>query len=166
MRQSRGETNREYKPKSDAEISRNMSAIRSSLNQTEVALGKALHARGFRYRKYVRNLPGKPDFAFVRAKVAVFVDGDFWHARVLREGGISALQSILRTPRRSYWIDKFDRRMKRDDYVTMTLESEGWKVIRLWESDVKRDIDQAAKLISTEVQLAMKRMPRRISKRK
>jgi DNA mismatch endonuclease (patch repair protein) len=56
--------------------------------------------------------------------------------------------------------------MKRDDYVTMTLESEGWKVIRLWESDVKRDIDQAAKLISTEVQLAMKRTPTRISKRK
>jgi DNA mismatch endonuclease (patch repair protein) len=143
-----------------------MSAIRSSENQTEVALRKALHARGLRYRKYVQGLVGKPDIVFVRAKVAVFVDGDFWHARVLREGGISALQSILRTPRQSYWIDKFDRRMKRDDYVTMTLESEGWKVIRLWESDVKRDIDQAAKLISTEVQLAMKRMPRRISKRK
>lgn len=84
-------TAKPYRPKSRADVARNMSAIRSEQNRTEVRLRKAIFARGLRYRLYRRDLPGKPDFVFVRESVAVFVDGDYWHCRLLIEEGRSAV---------------------------------------------------------------------------
>lgn len=124
-----------------------MSAIRSSENAIEVSLRRALHARGLRYRKYRRDLPGTPDIVFPTQRVVVFVDGDFWHCRILVERGLDALRASLRTPRRDYWLRKFERRAMRDDEVTAALQSNGWYVLRLWESDVKRDITAAAQRI-------------------
>jgi len=140
-----------YKPKPREEIGRNMSAIRSSENKTESALRKALHAAGLRYRKYRSDLPGSPDIVFVRARVAVFVDGDFWHGRVLVEEGLAALKTRLRTPTRAYWITKFQRRVDRDMEVTRLLRSEGWLVLRFWESDIKGDVDRACRGIAAAV---------------
>ena len=125
-----------------------MAAIRSVDNATELALRKALHARGLRYRKYVKGLPGKPDIVFPGAKVVVFVDGDFWHARILRERGIDAMGTVLKTPRQAYWLEKFSRRIEIDDAVSAALEANGWQVVRLWESEVKRDINLAVEHIS------------------
>jgi len=124
-----------------------MSAIRSRENETESRLRKTLFARGFRYRKYCPSIPGSPDFAFIREKVAVFVDGDFWHARILREKGPDALEARLRTQNRDYWWKKLNRRVQRDDEVTEALEEEGWAVLRLWESDVKADLSAATNLV-------------------
>src|SRR5579862_3298439 len=110
-----------YRPKPKDEVARNMSAIRSSGNKTETALRKALHKVGLRYRKYRADLPGRPDLVFMQAKVAVFVDGDFWHGRVLIEDGLAALKARLRTPNRAYWLSKLQRRVARDREITKLL---------------------------------------------
>jgi len=142
---------REYRPKSAAEIARNMAAIRSTANLTETALRKAIHRKGFRYRKNVSGVPGRPDLVFPREKVAVFVDGDYWHGRLLRERGLEALESTLRTPTRGYWLAKFQRNVARDDYVTGILKRQGWIVLRFWESDIKRDVLPAARRVAQAV---------------
>ena len=124
-----------------------MSAIRSTGGKTEVALRSLLHRRGLRFRKNYAKLPGKPDIVFTRARVAVFIDGDYWHGRVLRERGAEALEQRMKTSNRAYWIAKFTKRVERDDYVTATLEDDGWTVVRLWESDVRKDVNRAAEVV-------------------
>ncbi|NUQ19316.1 MAG: very short patch repair endonuclease [Sphingomonas sp.] len=130
-------------PKSKDEIRRNMSAIRSRDNRTEVALRRAIHARGLRFRLHPQRVIGKPDIVFPREMVAVFIDGDYWHARLLREKGLGAVRERLRPENESYWVTKFTRRVERDDEVTAALSGAGWVVIRLWESEVKRDLTRA-----------------------
>lgn len=131
-----------------------MSAIRAKENRVESALRKALFALGLRYRKYPANLPGRPDIVFAKAKVVVFVDGDFWHARVLAEGGASQFRKYLRDlpeDTRGYWKDKFENRLKRDERITNLLTSSGWTVLRYWESNVRRNIQEHAILICGEI---------------
>jgi DNA mismatch endonuclease (patch repair protein) len=103
---------------------------------------------GLRYRKYAPGLPGKPDIVFTKAKVAVFVDGDYWHGRVIIDHGWKYYEARLQTANRDYWINKMRRNIERDVRVKTELEEAGWMVIRLWESDVKRDLESAAALIS------------------
>lgn len=106
----------------------------------ELLLRQALWRRGMRYRKHVSMLPGRPDLVFPGARVIVFCDGDFWHGRdwtARRErlaGGTNA----------SYWLAKIGRNIQRDAETTRLLEHQGWLVLRLWETDVKRDPDAAA----------------------
>src|SRR5437762_680 len=105
-----------------------MSAIRSRDNRTELALRRLLHSLGLRYRLHVTEVVGRPDIVFVRERVAVFVDGDYWHARLLREHGPKALRERFSEARKDYWIPKFTRRVVRDDEVTATLTYQGWHV--------------------------------------
>lgn len=146
-----------YRPKPHDEVARNMSAIRSTGNRTETVLRQRLHALGLRYRVYVKYLPGRPDIVFPGARVAVFIDGDYWHCRVLVERGLDALRACLRTPSRNYWLEKFQKRVVRDREITDELRSMGWYVIRLWESDVKRDVEKAVKKIAATVRRRQKR---------
>lgn len=109
---------------------------------------------GLRYRKYRHDLPGRPDIVFSSEKVVIFVDGDFWHCRALREQGPEAFYATLKAPTpdsRSYWIAKFERRVELDRDVNDALRTAGWLVIRLWESDVKSDISTAAVKIADVV---------------
>ncbi|MFN0314113.1 MAG: very short patch repair endonuclease [Burkholderiales bacterium] len=138
-----------YRPKPRDEVARNMSAIRSAGNAIEGELARALHRLGYRYRKYVKELPGRPDIVFVRQRVAVFVDGDYWHARLLRERGLAALKRYFKPSQRAYWIPKFLRRVERDTEVNKELRSLGWKVVRLWESDVEKKLGRAARKVAT-----------------
>ena len=128
-----------------------MSAIRSTGGKTEVALRSLLHRRGLRFRKNYAKLIGRPDIVFPGARVAVFIDGDYWHARVLRECGPEALYDRIKTANRDYWIDKFTKRVKRDDEVTAALEEDGWTVLRFWESDVRGDIEGVAESVERAV---------------
>jgi len=137
-----------YKPKSPQEIAKNMSAIRSTGNRTEAALRTALHRMGYRYRKYVKGLPGRPDIVFTKQKVAVFVDGDFWHARALKEGTPEDVASMLKTPNRQYWMKKFQRRLELDLSVNQRLAQQGWCVLRFWESDIRSDLTAALAIIT------------------
>jgi DNA mismatch endonuclease (patch repair protein) len=131
-----------------------MSAIRSKENRTESALRRVLHGLGLRYRKYGKQLAGRPDIVFSASRVAVFIDGDYWHARELVEGNGAELRRRLRrlSPEaRSYWATKFKRRVARDREITELLKSDGWIVVRLWESDVRGDLEKAARRIAAQV---------------
>jgi DNA mismatch endonuclease, patch repair protein len=138
-----------YRPKNPREISFNMSRIRSADTKTEVLVRSALHRSGLRFRKNVRGLAGRPDIVFARNRVVVFIDGDFWHARILADNGIERLRKSLKTKNRKYWIGKFQRNRARDIAVTSELESLGWRVLRFWESDVKKDLERVLKEISS-----------------
>jgi DNA mismatch endonuclease, patch repair protein len=141
----------EYRPKHRDEIARNMAAIRSTENRTERALRQSLHRKGLRFRKYSRTLPGKPDIVFPTERVAVFVDGDYWHGRILRERGEAALLISIKNPNVDYWANKFRRNVSRDADATAALERDGWKVLRYWESDVKRGLEGTAERVASVV---------------
>ena len=121
-----------------------MSRIRSKDTVAELMLRRELWARGFRYRLHAKGVPGKPDIVFKGARVAVFVDGDWWHGRVLAEEGEGALRKVLRTSRQDWWVSKLSGNVARDQRVTAELESLGWLVIRVWESDIKRALGDVA----------------------
>lgn len=110
--------------------SRNMKANRRSDTKPEITLRKALHALGYRYRKDFRlDLPGgvrvRPDIVFTARRVAVFVDGCFWH--VCPEHGREP------TSNEWYWTPKLRRNVERDRAADAALEAAGWRVVRLWE---------------------------------
>jgi DNA mismatch endonuclease (patch repair protein) len=143
---------RPYKPREASMTSRVMAAIRGRDNKAEVKLRKELWRRGFRYRIHVRSVYGCPDIVFGRVRLAIFIDGDFWHARRLMEGGPEVLYASLRTPRRDWWVTKLSRTVERDRRVTQALEEEGWTVIRVWESDVQRDLHRVAGQIASALE--------------
>ena len=145
-------TTQDYRPKSRQEIQKNMSAIRSKDNKTESLLRKALFKEGYRYRKYARGLPGRPDIVFPKQKVAVFVDGDFWHARMLREKRADYKSTKMPVPNEPYWSAKFKKRVERDLAVNQELQSLGWCVLRFWESDLKKDLGSALAIVRYNVE--------------
>lgn len=115
----------------------------------EVLLRRELWQQGLRYRKNVADLPGKPDIVFLGAKVAVFCDGDYWHGK-----DWEARKAKLATGSNpEYWIKKIERNMERDRQNVVALEAEGWAVIRLWESEIKKDsrgaVNRVAKLLAS-----------------
>lgn len=127
------------KKKSAAEIARNMGAIRSTEARTERDVRSLLHSMGFRFRKNYAPLSGKPDIVFPTERVAIFIDGDYWHGRMLREKGPKYLESYFDEKQQTYWVAKLHRNVTRDEHVTSELESAGWKVIRIWESEARAD---------------------------
>ena len=135
---------REYKPRDPEVTSAMMAAVRHRENKAEVALRRELWRRGLRYRLYSDKLVGKPDLVFVSARAVVFVDGDFWHGRAIRENGVSAFRATLRTDKRDWWVDKLSRNAERDQRVNAELRRSGWRVLRLWESDVKANLSRVA----------------------
>jgi DNA mismatch endonuclease, patch repair protein len=113
-----------------AERSTRMSRIRSRDTLPEIALRRALHALGLRFRLDNRKLPGTPDIVLPRYKAAVFVHGCFWH----RHEGCK----VFTTPRSNtaFWVRKFDRNVARDARVTEKLDALGWRVFVVWECEL------------------------------
>jgi len=95
---------------------------------------------GLRYRKNVPELPGKPDLVFAGPRVAVFCDGDFWHGRKWSTLEAKLSQGV----NAGYWTAKIASNIERDARNTALLNENGWYVIRLWETDIKRDPYRAA----------------------
>lgn len=115
-----------------------MSHIRSSDTSIEILLRRALWKRGYRYRKNYNKLPGKPDIALTKYRIAIFCDSEFFHGK----GWDSVLLPRLRRGNNfEYWEKKIVRNMERDNENEQTLLSLGWRVIRFWGNDIKRDID-------------------------
>ncbi|TVQ61291.1 MAG: DNA mismatch endonuclease Vsr [Phycisphaerales bacterium] len=115
--------------------SETMRRVRSRDTSCELALRRALHRRGLRY-SLRRRLPGSPDVVFVRARVAVFVDGCFWH-------GCPAHCRVPAT-NRSYWLAKIARNRARDAAADTALKRAGWRVVRVWEHDVRERPERTA----------------------
>ena len=126
--------------------SRLMSRIRSTDTRPELMLRRALWALGYRYRKDVKSLPGKPDIAVRKYKVAVFVDGEFWH-------GYNWAEKKLRIKRnREYWIPKIERNMQRDRQNTQALQEQGWTVFRFWEHKLKKEFHTCLEAVVEELE--------------
>lgn len=115
-----------------------MQANRSTGTKPERMLARELWRRGYRYRKNVRSVPGTPDICFKSRKVAVFVDGDFWHGRDWER----ARQRIKSN--REFWYAKIERNMARDLRTDQRLQARGWRVLRFWASEVMKHLSECA----------------------
>ena len=114
----------------------NMQHIRGKDSKPEIILRQALWKKGIIYRKNYKRLPGCPDIVLTRYKIAIFVDGDFWHARGYQDRPGSQIDT-----NQSYWQKKLARNVERDREVNDQLTEQGWLVLRFWESDIKKDLD-------------------------
>lgn len=127
-------------------VHRIMKSVRSEGGRADRALGSALWRRGLRYRRKSR-LPGKPDLVFPSARTVVFVDGDFWHGRFLQRH----IQRGDFKRNQDYWLPKLQRTVERDKRISQELQELGWLVIRVWESDVLRDVDAVADSVAESI---------------
>lgn len=118
-----------------AQRKKNMRAIKSKDTVAEISLRKALWRNGVRYRKNWRELPGSPDIVLTKQKIAIFVDGDFWHGR-----GHEDTPGEQIGTNQQFWQNKIARNIERDREVDDALTELGWFVIRIWESEVKKDL--------------------------
>ena len=121
-----------------------MSKVRCKDSKPELLLRRTLWHRGWRYHLHASDLPGRPDIVFRSAKIAVFVDSDWWHGRILREKGEDELRKHLRGSRQDWWAAKLFRNVERDSEVTTELQARGWTVVRIWTSEIKDDPKAAA----------------------
>ena len=119
----------------------NMKAVRCKDSKIEQLLRKELWSRGFRYRKNVKTIMGKPDIAFIGKKVAVFCDSEFWHGYDWENK-----KEEIKT-RREFWIPKIERNIQRDREVNEYLQGQGWIVLRFWGKDIKKDATACTELI-------------------
>ena len=122
--------------------SANMRAIRSKGMKPEMAVRRAAYALGYRYRLHRRDLPGKPDMAFIGMRKAIFVHGCFWHQHPdCREGRPPKSNS-------AYWGPKLARNVERDLENERRLTEAGWKVLTVWECETGDRISLSGKLRS------------------
>lgn len=109
-----------------------MSRIRSKNTKPERALRSALFRRGLRFRIHRKGMPGKPDIVFVSKRVAVFCHGCFWHGH----------EGCYRAPKTNteFWSSKLAANRARDERDRMALEHMGWRVVQVWECDIRRNL--------------------------
>ena len=108
----------------------------------ECLVRSGLHTRGLRFRKHVKGLPGKPDVVFPGARVAVFLDGNFWHGY-----RFPAWQDSVS----GFWQDKIETTRRRDRRNFRRLRHQGWRVLRVWEHEIEEDLDRVVNRIAEAV---------------
>ena len=126
---------------------KNMSHIKSKDTSIEVKLRKALWSRGYRYRKNYNELPGKPDIAITKYRIAIFCDSEFFHGKdweVLNP-------RLQKGDNAEYWIPKIQRNRERDDEINKKLLFLGWTVIRFWGRDIMKKTDECVKVIEETI---------------
>lgn len=115
-----------------------MSRIRGKNTKPEALVEAELRALGVAFEMHARDLPGRPDFVFREPRVAVFVDGDFWHGRAFAEWRMKLSEK---------WETKIATTIARDRRNSRALRSEGWTVVRVWERQVKTDVARCVRRI-------------------
>jgi len=110
--------------------SRMMAGIKGKNTKPEMTVRRGLHALGFRYRLHERKLPGLPDLVLPKWQAVIFVHGCFWHGHDC---------SLFRWPgsRQEFWRQKISRNQQRDVEVETALDSQGWRVLKIWECAMK-----------------------------
>jgi DNA mismatch endonuclease (patch repair protein) len=121
-----------------------MRAVRRAGTTAELRLAGALRARSLDFDTHARLVDCTPDVVFRAHRLAVFVDGDFWHGRIALERGLPELGSQFKEAVREFWLAKIARNIARDMRQTRRLRRHGWAVVRLWEKDVLRNPELAA----------------------
>ena len=125
-----------------------MSNIHSKDTGIEMKLRNALWHRGYRYRKNYNKIPGKPDIALTKYKIAVFCDSEFFHGK---DWDDSLHAQILRGSNPEFWEKKILRNMERDQEVNRQLEDLGWIVLRFWGKDIKKDPEKCIETIEETI---------------
>lgn len=126
---------------------KNMQHIRGKDTMIEVILRKALWARGYRYRKNYKRIPGSPDIVLTKYKIAIFCDGEFFHGK-----DWEVLKPRLEKSNNSeFWIKKISRNLERDDEINKKLLSMGWTVIRFWGNEIKKNTDECIRVIEETI---------------
>jgi len=121
-------------PKNE-QISKTMSAIKAKNTKPELLLRKALWHSGVKgYRLHWKKVPGKPDIAFPGKKIAIFVNGCFWHRCPLCNPS-SPKTNV------EFWTNKFTKNVERDKKIVSELETQGWTVLTIWECEIKKELD-------------------------
>ena len=120
--------------------SRVMSRIRGKDTAPEITVRRLLHRHGFRFRLHRKDLPGCPDIVLPKLQVVVFVHGCFWHQHECKLGK-------LPRSRRSYWLPKMNRNRARDALAVGKLKRLGWRVIVVWECQLRKPIQLETKLL-------------------
>ena len=119
----------------------NMSRIRGKNTRPEIKLRKLLWSSGMRGYRIHYNLPGKPDIVFIKKRIAIFIDGCFWHKCPI----------CFQEPetRKEFWMQKIQSNIDRDKKVDDQLKTDGWSVIRIWEHEIKKEPEKTVKKIIT-----------------
>ena len=128
-----------------------MSRIRGKDTSIEVKVRKYLFSKGFRFRKNDKRLPGKPDVVLPKYHTVIFVHGCFWH----RHFGCKAAS----TPkiRMEFWLEKFEKNVANDRIHREALKDAGWKVITLWECDIKKRFEETMDQVVLELKGTIKK---------
>lgn len=116
--------------------SKNMRAIKATGTKDEVRLAKALWRLGYRYRKNDKSVFGKPDLTFKKYKIAIFVDSEFFHGKDWET------QKFRIKSNQEFWHKKIGRNIERDQEVNQYLINNGWKVLRFWSKEVKKNLQE------------------------
>ena len=122
-----------------------MSKVKSKNTKPELQVRSWLHKRGFRFRLHRKDLPGIPDIILPKYKIAIFVHGCFWHQHP------GCKKATIPRTNHKFWKQKLERNVERDNEHDDQLKRQGWKVITLWECDVKKDIEQIMKLVECQI---------------
>jgi DNA mismatch endonuclease, patch repair protein len=137
------------------QISDIMRRVKSEHTTPEIKFRKALWARGVRYRLHDSRLPGKPDIVVPKARLAIFIDGDFWHGNQWRTRGYASLEAqFVASPKAEYWVGKIGRNIARDMESTARLQESGWNVLRFWESEVKSDLQRCVEMALAAIEIS------------
>lgn len=122
-----------------------MSRIKGKDTKIEVEVRKYLFSKGYRFRKNDKRYPGKPDIILPKYHVAIFVHGCFWHRH---KGCKDATTPKTRT---EFWLEKFDKNVKNDQIKQEKLREGGWKIIVIWECELKKDFIKTMEWLEQEI---------------
>ena len=126
---------------------KNMSRIKGKDTSIEIALRKALWNKGYRYRKNYKGLPGTPDTAITKYRIAVFCDSEFFHGK-----DWDVLKTKLEKGKNAgYWTSKIQRNIERDEVKNKKLRFEEWTVIHFWGKDILKNADECVKVIEETI---------------
>lgn len=134
-----------------------MAAIKSKDTHPEKAVRSALYKKGYRFRLHRRDLPGTPDIVLFRYKTVIFVHGCFWHQHGCRRTSIPKSSQ-------AYWKAKFASNKKHDERNAAELRRDGWKVIAVWECEIRADIDKVARRLDRVLKRRLRAIETDISK--
>lgn len=126
---------------------KNMQSIRSKDTRIEIILRKALWHKGIRYRKNYSKIPGKPDIAITKYRIAVFCDSEFFHGKDWEE----LKPRLLKGDNGEFWVKKIGRNREHDEEINRELSFLGWTVIRFWGTDIKKHLDDCVKVVEEAI---------------
>lgn len=115
-----------------------MASIKGRDTKVELMLRKALYRFGIRYRVNSSKVFGKPDISIRKYKIAIFIDGDWWHGRNYEKESHKYTE---------FWQEKISKNMKRDEQVNSKLKEQGWEVFRFWQKDIEKNPSKFVDLV-------------------